>query len=326
MDITFQTRRKRPQGFVDYTAMTNRRRYTTDTAPSVSVQAQPETLKVAQKPITQKHKVTVAHKRQRFSEVALQAVKLADPSIEEMTVDVNPVYIERPATKRKVVSGLLYTFGVIVMLASLAVSVNTFLINQQAKDQVQALGETTYSTDRNGVQEGTGSDPAESPVGEDALLNYFPNNPQDPRYIRIPSIGVISRVKTLGVDETNKVDAPHNIHDAGWYNGSVRPGSGPGTSLLLGHVSGWTSPGVFKKIDALQADDKIIIENGEGRTFTYHVYKTETKHVNDIDMNKVLATEKAGEHVIKLMTCAGNFDSDSEQYDSRTIVYAKQIL
>lgn len=322
MDITYRTRRKRPDGFADYTSMTNRRRLPAQQL-SESVRNNP----VATPQSTSPALVRTTPVQERYSlSVALQAVKLADPTVGEIEIDDDYVYSEPEPRKRRVMSGILYTFGVTVMLASLAVSIHTFMINQQAKDQVQALGESTYSTDKNGVQEGTGSDPAESPVSEDALLSYFPYKPQDPRYIRIPSIGVISRVKTLGVDESKKVDAPHNIHDAGWYNGSVRPGSGPGTSLLLGHVSGWTSPGVFKKIDSLQVDDKIIVENGEGRTFTYHVYKTEVKHVDEIDMNKVLATEKAGEHVIKLMTCAGNFDSNSEQYDSRTIVYAKQIL
>lgn len=324
LDTALRDRAIRPTRYIDYTSISRRRKSTY--LSNSSLQTHRTKIVAEQERGIHPESFRKRVPESRYYSVALHAVKYADSSYSELNIEDLPIYIEQPNSS-KWTSRLIYSFGILVLFISLIASIHTFIVNRNAQEQVQALGEQTYSTDVNGVQEGTGSDPAESSVPENALLSYVPQNPQDPRYIRIPSLGVISRVKSLGIDASSgAIDAPRNIHDAGWYNGSVRPGSGPGTSLLLGHVSGWTAPGVFKKIDTLNENDKIIIENGEGRTYTYHVYKIETKNVEDIDMNKVLATEKAGEHIVKLMTCSGDFNNQTEEYDSRTIVYAKQIL
>lgn len=331
--VALRARTIRPRRYLDYTVRTTRfesKKKETKGVKETAQNSQSNHTKTTEQTVTPVktplQKMSQPRRESSYSALAISAIKVADPVYEEIVTDDLPVFVEPSSRRKNLLSIVIYGFGMFVLFVSLAASVNTFIVNQNAKEQVQALGQQTYSTDANGVQEGTGSDPAESPVSDNALLSYVPQNPEDPRYIRIPALGVISRVKALGVDaSTGTIDAPHNIHDTGWYSESVKPGSGPGTSLLMGHVSGWTAPGVFKKIDTLQEGEMILVENGVGRTFTYRVYKTEKMHVDTIDMNNVLATEKAGEHDIKLMTCSGNFNSETEQYDSRTIVSARQI-
>jgi hypothetical protein len=150
-------------------------------------------------------------------------------------------------------------------------------------------------------------------------------NPQDPRYIRIPEINVFARIKNLGIDSSGAVDAPHNIYDAGWYNGSARPGSKVGSSLILGHVSGWTAPGVFKKASNLKPGMQFEIEKGSGEKIKYEVNRTETIPVEQVDMSKVLSTETSGEHDLKLMTCGGKYDKNTKTFKDRVIVYAKIV-
>jgi hypothetical protein len=219
---------------------------------------------------------------------------------------------------------VLYGFAALILVFSAFVSVQSFITNQQAKKQIATLGENS-SRDEQGVAEGTGSDPVEDKISESAIYAFQPPDPRDPRFIRIPELGVLARVKNLGITPDGAVDAPKNINDAGWYNGSARPGSSVGSSLLLGHVSGWTAPGIFKQINRLIPGSQFEVEKGNGEIIKYRVTKSEKIPLDQVDMAKILGTEVAGEHDIKLMTCSGRYNSQRETYEDRFVVYATQI-
>lgn len=214
-----------------------------------------------------------------------------------------------------------YGFGLVIFLFAGGVSVQTLLVNKSAKDQIGVLGDKTGTLDSQGVAEGTGSDPAESVVTAQAVANYK-TDPELPRVIRIPSLGVYARIKHTGTDN-GAVDAPKNINDASWYNESARPGNAIGSSLLLGHVSGWTTAGVFKKIDQLKPGDRFEVEKGSGEKLTYEVTRGERIPLDKVDMSKILGTEVAGEHDMKLMTCSGKYNKETKQFEERYVVYAK---
>jgi len=214
-----------------------------------------------------------------------------------------------------------YGFGILVFLFAGGISAQTLLVNKQAKEQISVLGETTTSQDEQGVQEGTGSDPAESPVTVQAVSNYKAD-PELPRIVKIPDLGVYARIKHTGT-KNGAVDAPKNVNDASWFNESAKPGNAVGSSLLLGHVSGWTSAGVFKKIDQLKPGARIEIEKGSGEKLTYEVVRGENIPLDQVDMSKILGTEVAGQHDLKLMTCAGKYNRETKQYEERYVIYAK---
>jgi hypothetical protein len=219
---------------------------------------------------------------------------------------------------------ILYGVGLAVFLFSLFVSMQSFMTNKQAQEQIATLGENT-TKDEQGVSEGTSEDPSEEPIPEHAIFAYKPANPEDPKIVRIAEIGVVARIKNLGVTPGGAVDTPKNIYDAGWYSGGARPGNPVGSSLILGHVSGWTGPGIFKNINKLHAGSRFEIEKGTGEKVYYEVTRTEQIPANQVDMSKILATEIAGEHDIKLMTCSGRYNAQTKSFDDRFVVYAKQV-
>ncbi|MDO8265423.1 MAG: class F sortase [Candidatus Saccharibacteria bacterium] len=216
-----------------------------------------------------------------------------------------------------------YGFGMIVFLFAGFVSIQTMLTNNEAKEQIGVLGDKTFVTDSEGVVESTdGSEPAEEEVSAQAIANYRVD-PELPRYLRIPEIGVNSRIKHTGVNSKGAVDAPKNINDVSWFNESAKPGNEIGSSLLLGHVSGWSAPGVFKKIDKLQPGTRIEIEKGSGQKLVYEVTKGEKIPLDQVDMSKILSTETVGQHDLKLMTCSGRYNKETKQYEDRYLIYAK---
>lgn len=287
-----------------------------------TVDVKPKAFKRPPVSTAQNKKIVRPSQYRQSSGLALSAVEQSVLSESDNNYP-NTVY---GSAKRKL--GLLqkamYALAVTVVVFSGFVSVQSFITNNQAQEQIATLGDSV-SRDEQGVSEGTGNDPSEEPIDEAVVRNFIPANPEDPRFLRIPELGVFSRIKNLGVTPEGAVDAPRNIFDTGWYNGSARPGSKAGSSLILGHVSGWTGPGVFKKINELPVGGEFEIEKGTGEIIKYSVVRSEQLPVDQINMSRVLSTEVAGEHDLKLMTCSGKYNSSTETFEDRFIVYAKRI-
>ncbi|MFZ1683177.1 MAG: class F sortase [Candidatus Zixiibacteriota bacterium] len=218
-----------------------------------------------------------------------------------------------------------YGFGVLIFMFAGIVSVQTLLTNREAKQQISVLGEQTNVPDESGVAESIdGSAPAEAEVTPKAYASYKVD-PEAPRYLIIPDIGVKARIKSTGLTKAGAVDAPKNLNDVSWYNESAVPGNANGASLLLGHMSGWTVPGVFKKINKLQAGMRFEVEKGNGEKLTYEVVKGEQIPVSQLNMSKILREDIAGQHDLKLMTCSGKYNKNTKEFEDRYIVYAKII-
>ncbi len=219
---------------------------------------------------------------------------------------------------------ILYVFGMFTLVVALIASAHTIFVNLQTEKRLQVLGEKTAAADGTGQVQTNSGDPSEDPVSHSDLLAYRVDT-NAIRYIRVPSLHINARVKAAGLDSGGAVEAPKNIYDVNWYNGSVLPGGNAGTTLLVGHLSGWTAPGVFKRLDKVKSGELIELERGDGKKLRYIVEKIEKLPVENIDMGAVLASDATDKHVLKLMTCAGSYDRQSESFRERSIVYASLI-
>lgn len=143
-----------------------------------------------------------------------------------------------------------------------------------------------------------------------------------PRYLFISKLSIKAMVKHVGLAKDNRIDAPKNAFDVGWYTGSAKPGQA-GAMLIDGHVAGDGGPGIFHNLHKLRADDVITLERGDGTKLTYHVVTTKEYGVNNVDMQSVLSpvTNKPG---LNLITCTGNVMKGTNNYDKRLVVFAEQ--
>lgn len=215
---------------------------------------------------------------------------------------------------------VLYSMAAIIFLVGIGVSVQSFLINKQAESQVQAL---TGSDDEKQDDQNQAALPSEKPLGSKDSTASYVVSPDAPRIISIPSIGVEARVLAVGVSATNELQTPKNIYDTAWYSGSSKPGM-PGAQFINGHVSGPTKPGVFKNLKQLKAGDKIKIERGDGQVFSYSITGVETLPVEQIDMTKLLVSSESDKPGLNLITCGGKFNTRTNHFEDRTVVYAVQ--
>lgn len=220
----------------------------------------------------------------------------------------NKYEIAKPKRSKKrvfVVIGLL----VLVVIAS---GVIVLLQKKQTKAPAPdtAGSETvTFSTDN----------PDESK--QKANSYNWKGGSNDPKKIRIQTIGVDSYIQRMGVDQHKKIAVPNNIHLAGWFVDSQQPGQN-GLSIIAGHVTGKKGDGVFKNLGQLKKDDTFEIEVGSGEVKKYKV--AEVKQVKEVESTDILFSQKSEiKSQLNLITCGGKFDSSTNQYEDRVIVVAE---
>jgi LPXTG-site transpeptidase (sortase) family protein len=94
--------------------------------------------------------------------------------------------------------------------------------------------------------------------------------------------------------------------------------------LIDGHVSSWTTAGVFHELRELKQGDMINVERGDGTTFDYKVVTTQVYKYDAVDMNKVLAPIDPARPGLNLITCSGQVVDGTNDFSRRLVVFASQ--
>lgn len=218
------------------------------------------------------------------------------------------------SSKQTRVSFLLVSMAVMVFIAGGVVSYLGWKTNRKAAAQVDVLSSSTENE--------SGDVPVEEEITPDVLAVYQVA-PDMPRFIKIPRLGVDARVKRLGVKLDGSLGAPANVNDAGWYDGSSKPGEN-GTVLIDGHVHGPTKHGVFYRLASVKPGDTIEIERGDGIVITYQVVSLENVDQDKVDMAKALTSVEPSKPGLNIITCTGRYDIRTNKYEQRLVVYAVQ--
>jgi sortase (surface protein transpeptidase) len=206
----------------------------------------------------------------------------------------------------------------VVLLAGTGLSLSQFHANHlgklgaaQASIAKAVPATTTDSSD---------TAPSTAPVTADTLRSYQVA-PDAARYIRIGKLGVVARVLQVGVTKDGALATPSNVFDTAWYQASAKPGQ-PGATVIDGHVSSWTTDGVFHDIKRLAAGDTIEIERGDGTKLSYSVANVVTYPKDAVDMKALLLPVTTGKSGLNLITCGGKYDSKSGEFSERVAVFA----
>ncbi|HEX2172403.1 MAG TPA: class F sortase [Dehalococcoidia bacterium] len=146
-----------------------------------------------------------------------------------------------------------------------------------------------------------------------------------PREIEIPDINVKAPVVQVGLTPDGAMEAPNGPDIIGWYNGSVAPGV-RGNALVTAHVdwldrqTGQSRTAVFWDLHKLEKGDTVIVHAEENKSFTYTIRETFTVRFDDPEALKYL--EPKDDPILTLITCEGDFDANTRNYDKRRIVVA----
>ncbi len=219
----------------------------------------------------------------------------------------NPTTAKKPVDKKVKRSKLLYRG--LLFVSVVLIFTGLFLIVSH---------KNVYSPPHKIAQQQKG--PSANKPSKMVVDNYVVA-PDLPRYISAPEISVPkTRVIQLGLLKNSQIASPSNIYDAGWYNGSAKPGQ-TGAMFVYAHVSSWTANGVFYKLKNLVVGDKVTIERGDGKKFNYTVVVTKIYPYNHVDMNSALAPVNGVAQGMNLMTCTGHVIKGTSEFDERLVVY-----
>lgn len=168
----------------------------------------------------------------------------------------------------------------------------------------------------------------ETPVTDAAIRTHVVPADQ-PRYIEIPSLGIAqTRITRVGVTPANILDVPRNIDDTGWYAKSATPGSGVGAVLIDGHNGGVSRDGVFAKLADLKQGSQIVVERGDGTSFTYEVSDVRDmplEWVNKYGMKEMMRSVDPSKEGLSLITCSGKWVPKDRVFDRRVLVRATLV-
>ena len=154
------------------------------------------------------------------------------------------------------------------------------------------------------------------------LVNVVDHEAAPPRAIRIPAIGVSSRVIPLRLNPDGTMQTPRSVSVTGWYEPWREPGE-RGTAVITGHVDSVSGPGVFYRLRELRRGDVIRIERADRSVVRFRVEGLERWPKAAFPTRKVFRPTRIS--TLRLVTCSGNFDTSTGHYVDNTIVYAARL-
>lgn len=167
---------------------------------------------------------------------------------------------------------------------------------------------------------GISDNPSSEPLTSDMIAAHTAP-PADPKYIAIPAAGTDTRpVFRLGFLSSGSMATPDNIHKAGWFADSARPGQ-KGAVFIYGHASSWEAEGIFYNLKRLRPNDSITVTTGNDKTYTYKVIRSVVYPYDKVPMDTVLS-QTDGRPGLNLMTCTGKLLPGSSDFSERLVVYA----
>ena len=143
-----------------------------------------------------------------------------------------------------------------------------------------------------------------------------------PVAVRIPAIGVDSKLLRLGLNADGTVQVPSIRTSAGraaWYKYSATPGQ-IGSSVIEGHVDSQQGPAVFFRLGALHRGDTIDVTLADGVTAVFRVTGVREYSKTRFPAKAIYGTTDFA--ALRLITCGGAFDYATGHYLSSTVVFA----
>jgi LPXTG-site transpeptidase (sortase) family protein len=143
-----------------------------------------------------------------------------------------------------------------------------------------------------------------------------------PQTLRVPALGLVSSLSSLGLDPDGTVQVPTDDQQPGWFDLGPTPGQ-VGSAVILGHVDSHAGTAVFFQLRTLTAGDEIDVTLADGATARFAVTSVATYEKTAFPADQVYGQH--GTPQLQLVTCGGVFDSATGSYLSNVVVYSTLV-
>ncbi len=144
-----------------------------------------------------------------------------------------------------------------------------------------------------------------------------------PTHLKISSVGIDVPIIPVGRDSSGGIQMPPLFDwKTGWYKYSPTPGQ-IGPAIIVGHVDTYKGISVFWRLRDVKRGDIIDISRADGKTVKFKVTALKQFSQADFPTQKVYGNLKYPG--LRLITCGGAFDKQTESYTQNTVVYAFMV-
>ena len=140
-----------------------------------------------------------------------------------------------------------------------------------------------------------------------------------PSLLSIPSLGITSPVRPVGMTPSGTMDIPDSLTDAGWYEQSVNPGN-PGKAVMAVHTGYPKKPSKFRQLETIHPGDTIQVKDTAGVTATFDVIETAKYQADSAPLATIFGSSPTAR--LNIVTCSGAWDPAHNSYAERLVVFA----
>ncbi|WP_308286140.1 sortase domain-containing protein [Actinomycetospora soli] len=94
----------------------------------------------------------------------------------------------------------------------------------------------------------------------------------------------------------------------------------PGPAIILGHVNGGATSGIFSRLAQVKAGDEVDVRRSDGSTAVFRVREVTHAAKENFPTAKVYSDTPNAQ--LRLITCGGVLDRTARSYLDNVIVYA----
>jgi LPXTG-site transpeptidase (sortase) family protein len=146
--------------------------------------------------------------------------------------------------------------------------------------------------------------------------------PGKPERFQIDEIEVDAEVEHVEQDDQGRMDVPQEWENVAWYELGPRPGE-QGNAVIAGHYDSFEGPAVFFDLNKIEEGDILRVITEDDEEIEFEVYEIESVHIDDADSRKIFG--ETDEYNLNLVTCEGVWDTATDMYDHRLIVYSRLV-
>ncbi len=155
----------------------------------------------------------------------------------------------------------------------------------------------------------------------DASIGAVAAAPVDaPAAVRVPSVGLELGVVPVGVRDDGQMDVPEFVGELGWYRYGPEPGAEQGSAVLAAHVDSEFGPAPMAEVLDAAAGDAVEVTTASGAVLGYRIASIEQISKDAMPLEALFARD--GEHVLRLITCGGEWDASAGAYEDNIVVTA----
>lgn len=142
----------------------------------------------------------------------------------------------------------------------------------------------------------------------------------EPVEVRVADVGLDLVVIPVGVRADGQMDVPELVSEVGWYRHGPAPGADAGSAVLSAHVDSEIGPAPMAALFDAEPGSAVEVVTASGQTLSYRIETVEQLGKERLPLDALFARD--GQHVLRLVTCAGAWDPVARAYEDNLVVTA----